>query len=213
MTPSSSSLPLPNPRALLLATSLLLAPVHFNNGPSESFPSSATSATSATSAPPFSLFSGIGGGNGLAAAQLYASGSNTAGADYAVRMTGSAQYMEVPGMGVDLAGKTFTLEVWVKRARGATEEVLFSQVGLSLPGGCHIGYMDHTGCHQLVFYLQKWRGEKCQPCSQGTGSTGKGLQFGFLANDKMRFSFWNDGDCDNVYNTFDAGSGAVVEQW
>ena len=111
---------------------------------------------------------------GLAAAQLYASGSNTVGADYAVRMNGGAQYLEVPGAGVDLVDKSFTLEIWVKRARGATEEVLFSQ---------------------------------------GTGATGKGLQFGFLADDKVRFSFWSDGDCDNVYNAFDAGSGAVVEQW
>jgi hypothetical protein len=25
-----------------------------------------------------------------------------------------------------------------------------SRVGLSLTPGCQIGYMDHTGCHQLV---------------------------------------------------------------
>lgn len=96
------------------------------------------------------------------------------GADYAVRMTGSGEYLTVPRKGVDLAGKSFTLEIWVKRARGAREEVLFSQ---------------------------------------GTSSEGRGLQFGFLADDKLRFSFWGDGDCDNVYNAFDAGSGAVVRQW
>ena len=30
--------------------------------------------------------------------------------------------------------------------------VCFRDVGLSLTPGCHsIGYMDHTGCHELVF--------------------------------------------------------------
>ena len=182
MTASSPSPPLPSPlgrvkptaRVLLLATSLLLAPLHFGNNNNIDGPASFSFSfsSSSPSSPPCS------GGNtrahGLAAAQLYSSGSNTAGADYAVRMSGTAQYLEVTGMGVDLAGKSFTLEIWVKRARGATEEVLFSQ---------------------------------------GTGVTGQGLQFGFLSDDKMRFSFWNDDDCDNVYNAFDAGSGAVVEQW
>ena len=155
-----------NHRVLLLVLSLMLAPTHFNNNDR---PSSSACSTSFVG-----CCGTTGGTTGLAAAQLYASGSNTVGADYAVRMNGDAQYLEVPGAGVDLVDKSFTLEIWVKRARGATEEVLFSQ---------------------------------------GTGATGKGLQFGFLADDKVRFSFWSDGDCDNVYNAFDAGSGAVVEQW
>jgi hypothetical protein len=29
----------------------------------------------------------------------------------------------------------------------------------------------------------------------------------------VRFSFWDDGDCNNLYNAFDAGAGAVVQQW
>jgi hypothetical protein len=76
--------------------------------------------------------------------------------------------------GVEMSGKSFTLEAWMRRMRGASEEVLFSQ---------------------------------------GTGTTGQGLQFGFLRNDKVRFSFWGDEECTNVYNPFDAGAGAIVQQW
>ena len=140
-------------RTLVFFASLCLGPTHFSG---RSKPLGA-----------------VWGGGGGAEAQLLGAQGNAVGADYAVRVSGGAQYLEVVP-GVDLVDKSFSLEIWVKRARGAAEEVLISQ---------------------------------------GTGATGRGLQFGFLRDDKVRFSFWGDGDCDNVYNAFDAGSGAVVEQW
>jgi hypothetical protein len=64
-----------------------------------------------------------------------------------------------------------------------------AQAGLALtPGGCQLGYMEHTGCHQSnrVLTHNNNVGEKCQPSAQAEGLLADARRSCFQEVDRSR---------------------------